>query len=142
MSQASNIVLTRRLITSLAAVFLWIAIVTGAFSLVTGSTAIGLLWIGIGLALVIALIQGKLMSRLEGRRVPLASVALIVIVIMLVAITELVNLFITKFVISISYFFDVAYSLGIVILGGYAAFQLLKSPRPGSTGRDDLDRAE
>lgn len=129
MTQAKSVVLTKRLVFSLAAVLLWIALVTGGFSLVTGSTAVGILWIGAGLAIVVALLQGGVMSKIEGRRVPIASIGLILVIIVLVAISEFVNLFITRPADTVAYIFDIAYSLGVVILGGYAALQLIRSPR-------------
>jgi len=142
MTQARIVVLTKRLIFSLAAVLLWIALVTGGFSLVTGSTAVGILWIGAGLAIVIALLQGALMAKIEGRRVPIASVGLILVILVLVAISEFVNLFITKPDDTIAYIFDIAYSLGVVILGGYAALQLIKSPRSEEVAKSNPQRQD
>jgi hypothetical protein len=137
MTQANSVRLTKKLIFSLAALLLWIALVTGGFSLVIGSTAVGILWIGFGLAIVVALLQGGLMSKIEGRRVPVASIGLILVIIALIAISELVNLFITKPVDTAAYIFDIAYSLGVVIFGGYAALQLIRSPRTEEVAKEN-----
>jgi len=129
MRQSSSVTLTKRLILSVAAVFLWMILVTGVFSVLTGSTLIGVFWLGLALLLVVALLQGELISRLDGRELPFYSIALILLILLLVGITEVINLFITEPRATTSYVFDVAYSLGIVILGGHSGYLLLRAPR-------------
>ena len=123
----------------IAAMLLWIMVVTGVFSILSESTLMGLLWLGIALVLVVALVQGTMMSRLEGRKLPIASIALILIILLLVGITEVINLFMTEPNLSVSYLFDVAYSLGIVILGGYSGYLLLRAPRSQAPERSAND---
>ena len=137
MTKAKSVMLTKRLIFSLAEILFWMTLVTGGFSLVIGSTAVGILWIGAGLAIVVALLQGWLMSKIEGLRVPMASIGLILVILVLIEISEFVNLFITKPVDTVAYIFDIAYSLGVVILGGYAALQLIRAPRSEELAKEN-----
>lgn len=134
MSRAKVVILSRRMIVSLAAVFLWIASLTGLFSLLTESYVLGAIWLALAIVLFIGLIQGSLMSRLEGRQVPVPSIVLVVGILLLVGVTELINLLMTKPSMTTSYLFDAAYSIGILILGGYAARQLLRSTSDRSKG--------
>ena len=137
MAETKSVMLTKRLIFSLAAVLFWMTLVTGGFSLVIGSTAVGILWIGAGLAIVVALLQGWLMSKIEGLRVPMASIGLILVILVLIEISEFVNLFITRPVDTVAYIFDIAYSLGVVILGGNAALQLIRAPRSEELAKEN-----
>ncbi len=141
MSQSTSVTLTRRLILSVAAVLLWMMLVTGVFSLVTESTAIGIFWLGLGLALFVALIQGEMMSRLDGRKLPLMSIAIVLVVLLLIGITEVINLLMTEPKLTVSYLFDAAFSLGILILGGYSGYLLLRAPRSQSLKSKDSDQS-
>ena len=134
MSGAKVVILSRRMIVSLAAVFLWIASLTRLFSLLTESYVLGAFWLALAIVLIIGLIQGSLVSRLEGRQVPVPSIVLVLGILLLVGVTELINLLMTKPSMTTLYLFDVTYSIGILILGGYAARQLLRSTSDRSKG--------
>lgn len=134
MSGAKVVILSRRMIVSLAAVFLWIASLTSLFSLLTESYVLGAFWLALAIVLIIGLIQGSLVSRLEGRQVPVPSIVLVLGILLLVGVTELINLLMTKPSMTTLYLFDVTYSIGILILGGYAARQLLRSTSDRSKG--------
>ncbi len=134
MSGAKVVILSRRMMVSLAAVFLWIASLTGLFSLLTESYVLGAFWLALAIVLIIGLIQGSLVSRLEGRQVPVPSIVLVLGILLLVGVTELINLLMTKPSMTTLYLFDVTYSIGILILGGYAARQLLRSTSDRSKG--------
>jgi len=139
MRQSSSVTLTKKLIVSVAAVFLWMILVTGVFSVFTGSKLIGAFWLGLALVLVVVLLQGKLIAKLDGRELPFYSIALILLILLLIGITEVMNLFMTEPRATASYVFDVAYSLGIVILGGYSGYLLLRAPRSQSQASEDPD---
>ena len=134
MSRAKVVVLSRRMIVSLMAMLLWIASLTGLFSLLTESYVLGAFWLALAIALFIGLIQGSLMFRLEGRQVPVPSVVLVLGILLLVGVTQLINLLMTRPSMTTLYLFDVAYSLGILILGEYAARQILRSTGDRSKG--------
>lgn len=141
MGRSGFVFLSRKLIISLAAVFLWMAFVTGIFSIVTGSYAIGLLSVGLALALAIVLIQGSLLARLERQRLPILSIVLVLAILVLVSVSELINLLITPVRLSLPYAFDVAYSVGVLVLSGYAASQLVRAPRQRNPESAEKDHA-
>ena len=116
------------------AMFLWIASLTGPFSLLTESYVLGAFWLALAIALFMGLIQGSLMSRLEGRQVPVPKIVLVLGILLLIGVTELINLLMTRPSMTTLYLFDVAYSLGILILGEYAARQILRSTGDRSKG--------
>lgn len=134
MSRVKVVVLSRRMIVSLMAILLWIASLTGLFSLLTESYVLGAFWLGLAIILFIGLIQGSLISRSEGMQVPVLSIVLVLGILLLVGVSELINLLMTKPSMTTSYLFDAAFSIGILILGGYAARQLLRSTGDRSKG--------
>jgi len=129
MKQARTFPLSRKLLRSLCALFIWIALISGIFGLLTGSAITGVVWTGLGLLVLIVVIEGRLISRLEQKQFPVLSLVLIVVVIFLVGVSELINLLTLRPALSVSYVFDALYSLGMLILGGYAALQLLRQDR-------------
>ncbi len=127
MARTNGILLTRRVIYSFAAVLIWVFLITGIFSILADSYMLGVIWLALTLALIIGLTQRSLLSRLENRRMPVLSAVLVLLILMLVAATELVNLLVTDPSTSINYLFDAMYSLGILVLGVNAGYQTLKS---------------
>jgi len=110
-------------------VFIWMAVLTGAFGLLTGSYFSGIVWTSLGVLLLAVVLEGSLISRLEVRQMPLASLVLVTFVIVLIGLSELINLLVTKPALTVSYVFDALYSLGFLILGGYAASQVVRLTR-------------
>ena len=112
---------------------------TGVFSVVTSSYAIGLLWVGLGLALAIVLIQGSLLTRLEQLRIPVPNVVLVLFILVLVGVSELINLLTTTIRPGLPYAFDVVYSVGVLVLAGNATAQLARAPRQRNPTRTEKD---
>lgn len=129
MKKARTIPLSSKLMRSLAAVFIWMALVTGVFGLLTRSYFSGVAWTVLGLILLGVVLEGSILRRLENRELPIASFVLVLLVIILIGLSELVNLLVTKPALTASYIFDVLYSLGFLILGGYSAIRVLNQTR-------------
>ena len=129
MKQTRTLPLSRKLLRSVCAVFIWMALVTGVFGLLTGSYFSGAAWTGLAVLLLAAVLEGSLFSRLENKQVPLASFLLVALVIFLIGASEIINMLTTRPALTVSYVFDALYSLGFIVLGGYAASQLLRQDR-------------
>jgi len=129
MARARTVQLSSKVLRSLSATFIWVAAVTGVFGLLTGSYVSGVASIILAILLLGVVIEGSLLRRLANREVPLASVVLVTVVVILIALSELINLLVTKPTLTVSYVFDALYSVGFLALGSYSTFLLLNHNR-------------
>lgn len=100
----------------IAAIISWMALLTGVFSISINEIIYGLVWIVIGLVPIVMLLERKLIKRLEGKRIPAANMIMVLVILVLVGISELVNLLASPPSLSIGYFYDLIFSIGYLFL--------------------------
>ena len=76
------------LLISMVALLVWFILLSGVYSIATGSFGIGLIEIVVALAIVGSVAAGRLLKRSQGRPVPLLVVVMFGVVVALVAVFQ------------------------------------------------------
>jgi hypothetical protein len=76
------------------------AFTSGLFALLTDQTIEGIIWITVITIVILVLLEGSLVSRIEGKYLPLGSVIILGGITFLIGIDEIINIVYSKVVIS------------------------------------------
>lgn len=119
----AKVILTKKLLRIFAAIFLWMALLTGVFSFATQAQLSGIFWIGITFVVIIIVFGTNLIERLEGREIPNLNLLLIISVLFLVGADEIYGLIYSTPAISFGYIYNLVLTVGYWILMGLLIIQ-------------------
>lgn len=84
--------LTRGLILSLVALWIWFGLSSGIFAIITGGFAWALLELAFAVGLIILLASGRLLAKAENRPVPFISIAAMTLILTATAVFKVTDL--------------------------------------------------
>lgn len=122
-----SIEMSRNLVISIAAVFLWAALGGGVLQFIMGNEIIGLFFIVIGIAVIFAFIEGSLTKFLIGRKVLKVNIYIMIPVLILIAGNEFFSLVTTRSITEVIRIAQVIFLIGFCILLILLIWQLVVS---------------
>jgi len=127
MSSMKSIEMSKNLVLSFVAVFLWIALGGGILQFLMGNVFLGGIFVLVGLVLLLSLIDGRLPRYLIGREILKTNVYLMVFVLILVAGNEIYGLVSSRSITETIRFAQISYIIGFCLLSCVMVWQVLRS---------------
>ena len=116
MNKTSSIVITRKLTLTFAAFFLWLALAGGILQFLLGGKVIGGSFILIGIVIILALIDGRLIKLLIGRKLQKTNLYVSLFILVLIAGNEISALLTTKSISELNRLVHAVFVVGFGIL--------------------------
>jgi len=115
-NKTSSIVITRKLTLTFAAFFLWLALAGGILQFLLGGKVIGGSFILIGIVIILALIDGRLIKLLIGRKLQKTNLYVSLFILVLIAGNEISALLTTKSISELNRLVHAVFVVGFGIL--------------------------
>jgi hypothetical protein len=124
MKSNSSIQLSRILMYGFAALILWMTILTAIFNFVTGAIFPAVIWLIVGLGVIIILLQGSIIRRLEGQVLPRVNLLFIVAILVLVGLNEIYGLVVSPPSLGFAYLHNLVFVIGYFVILGFIFYQM------------------
>jgi hypothetical protein len=116
---------------SLAAVFVWWSLPSGAYLLYVGITLQGVINLAIGLVLLIMLVEGRTTRYLENRRIYRAGAYVLLASLIVFSLLQLLSIYPQSSVRGILLYFPLVREAVLLVLVGLSTWQFTRSQIPG-----------